>query len=64
MPFQKNNQLGAKKRLKRPLDKGIIAFRGYEGQKEKLKTVPDWQERFRKFIDQLIVENLPKNDQQ
>ncbi|NEU76548.1 hypothetical protein PI95_029560 [Hassallia byssoidea VB512170] len=61
MPFQKNNQLGARKRLKRPLDKEVIAFRGYEGQKEKLKTVPDWQERLREFVDQLISE-LPKND--
>jgi hypothetical protein len=60
MPFQKNNQLGAKKRLKRPLDKEVIAFRGYEGQKEKLKAVLDWQERLRGFVEQLISE-LPKN---
>lgn len=62
MPFQKNNKLGAKKRLKRPLDKEVIAFRGYFGQKEKLKTIPDWQERLREFVDQLIS-NLRKNDQ-
>jgi hypothetical protein len=58
MPFQKNNKLGAKKRLKRVLDQEVIAFRGYEGQKEKLKAVPDWQERLREFVDQLIS-NLP-----
>ncbi|MGH8001674.1 MAG: hypothetical protein ACREPR_20175 [Brasilonema sp.] len=61
MPFQKNNKLGAKKRLKRPLDKEVIAFRGYEGHKEKLKTVFDWQERLRGFVEQLISE-LPKNE--
>lgn len=54
MPFQKNHKLGAKKILKRPLDKEIIGFKGYEGQKEKLKTVPDWQERLREFVDKLI----------
>jgi hypothetical protein len=55
MPFQKNNhKLGAKKRLNRPLDKETIGFKGYEGQKEKLKAVPDWQERLREFVDKLI----------
>jgi hypothetical protein len=62
MPFQKGNQLGAKKRLKRPLDKEAIAFKGYAGQKEKLKAIPDWQERLRLFVDELIQEPL-ENDQ-
>jgi hypothetical protein len=61
MPFQKGHKLGAKKRLKRPLDKEAIAFKGYEGQKEKLKTVSDWQERLREFVDQLLSE-FPKNE--
>jgi hypothetical protein len=61
MPFQKGHKLGAKKHLKRPLDKEAIAFKGYEGQKEKLKAVPDWQERFREFVDQLLSD-LPKNE--
>jgi hypothetical protein len=54
MPFQKNHKLGAKKRFKRPLDQETIGFKGYEGQKENLKTVPDWQERLREFVDKLI----------
>jgi hypothetical protein len=62
MPFQKGHKLGAKKRLERTLDKEVIAFKGYEGQKEKLKAVPDWQERLRLFIDDLIQESL-QNDQ-
>ena len=57
MPFQKNNKLGAKKILSRPLDKQVIGFRGYEGQKEKLKLVPGWQEKLRLYVDQLIAEN-------
>lgn len=56
MLFQKNNKLGAKKFLKRSLDSKPICFKGYEGTKEKLKTVPDWQERFRQFAEQLIEE--------
>ncbi len=62
MPFQNKNQLGAKKRLKRPLDKEVISFRGYEGQKEKLKAVLDWQERLREFVDQLISEEAPQKE--
>jgi hypothetical protein len=61
MPFKKGHKLGAKKRLIRPLDKDAIAFKGYEGQKEKLKAVPDWQERLREFVDQLLSD-LPKTD--
>ena len=56
MPFNKNHKLGAKKILERPLDKQVIGFKGYEGQKEALKNVPDWQERFREFADKLIQE--------
>ncbi|TAG92973.1 MAG: hypothetical protein EAZ09_14525 [Oscillatoriales cyanobacterium] len=57
MPFQKNHKLGARKRLDRPLDKETIGFKGYAGQKEKLKTVPDWQERLRGFVDKLISDH-------
>jgi hypothetical protein len=61
MPFEKNHKLGAKKILKRPLDKEVIGFKGYEGQKGKLKAVPDWQERLRVFVDELITQSL-QND--
>jgi hypothetical protein len=54
MPFPKNNTFGAKKRLKRSLDKETIGFKGYEGQRERLKAVPDWPERIREFVDKLI----------
>ena len=57
MPLQKNNTFGAKKRLKRPLDKEKIGFKGYEGQKEKLKceTVLICSKT---FIDQMIQGNI------
>jgi hypothetical protein len=54
MPFQKGNKLA--KKLKRPLDKGTISFRGYEGQKEGLQAIPDWQEKLRDYVDQLIAD--------
>lgn len=57
MPFHNNNKRGAKKILDKPLDALPICIKGYLGQKEALKHVPDWQERIRGFIDILIEEN-------
>lgn len=62
MPFQKGHKLGARKQLKRPLDKEAIAFKGYEGQKEKLKAIPEWPERLREYVDCLILD-LPRNEE-
>lgn len=55
MPFKKNNQYRYTKKLQRPLGK-MIGFRGYEGQNEQLKAVPDWQEKLRLYVDKLIKE--------
>ena len=57
MLFQKHNTQGAIKRLAKATDKAVIAFRGQVGQFEKLKAIPDWQERLRLFVDQLIEED-------
>jgi hypothetical protein len=57
MPFRKNHKFGAKKILDKPLDALPICLKGYLGQKEALRNVPDWQERLREFIDILIEEN-------
>ncbi|BAY65775.1 hypothetical protein H6G33_07535 [Calothrix sp. FACHB-1219] len=54
MPFPKNNKIEAKKILKEELDKLPICFQGRFGQREKLKAVPDWQERLREYVDELI----------
>jgi hypothetical protein len=56
MPFQKNHKYRWESNKERILDKNPICFKGYEGQKEKIKAVPDWQERLRKFVDELIQE--------
>lgn len=62
MPFRKNHKLGAQKILSRALDKQPITFKGYEGQKEALKSVPNWQERFREFAEMLINESKLDGD--
>jgi len=56
MPFPKNHKLGAKKILPLPLDDQPICFKGYRGQKSQLKAVPNWQERLRKYVAQIIAE--------
>lgn len=62
MPFQEGNEFRFKESSRQSLDTQPICFKGYEGQKEKLKTVPNWQERLRKFVDQLISD-FPKNEE-
>jgi hypothetical protein len=37
-----------------PFDKNPVCFKVLPGVKDKLKTVPDWQERLREFVYQLI----------
>lgn len=39
-----------------PLGLRFFGFRGYENQNEQLKAVPDWQERLRLDVDELIKE--------
>ncbi len=57
MPFRKNHKLGAKKILERPLDAQPICFKGYEGHKEKLKAVANWQDKLREYVEKLIQES-------
>lgn len=56
MTFQEKNKLGAKQIYAQPVDSKVIAFRGRIGQIEKLKTIPNWQERLRDYVDFLIAE--------
>ena len=58
IPFRKNNEHQARKILKRPLGKENLSIRVYEGQKEALKNIPEWQERLREYIDKLIKDSL------
>lgn len=52
MTFQKKHKLGFTSN--RPFDKDPVCFKVLPGVKDKLKAVPDWQERLREFVDELI----------
>ncbi len=54
MPFHKNHKYRWESNQDKALDKAPICFKGWEGQKEQIKTIPDWQERLREFVDKLI----------
>ncbi len=56
MPFQKKNKLGFTS--KKPFDKDPVCFKVLPNVKDRLKAVPDWQERLREFVDKLIKENI------
>lgn len=57
MTFKKDHKQGAKKLIDRPLDKDPISFKGYEGSKDGLKSVPGWQGILRDFVEKLIQES-------
>ncbi|BAZ25497.1 hypothetical protein NIES4073_64020 [Kalymmatonema gypsitolerans NIES-4073] len=52
--FQPKNQVA--------YDKVPVQFKVLPGVREKLKTVPNWQERLREFVDQLISEKPNQNE--
>jgi hypothetical protein len=54
MPFQEKNKLGALPFNEEPFDTSPVCFKVRKGVKDKLKAVPDWQERLRAFVDNLI----------
>jgi hypothetical protein len=54
MVFKKKHKLGFTSN--QPFDKDPVCFKVLPGVKEKLKSVPDWQERLRKAVDKLIEE--------
>ena len=61
MTFEKKHKLGAQPLHSEPMDRTPVCFNVKNGVREKLKTVPDWKERLREFVDSLISE-LPKNE--
>lgn len=54
MPFHKNHKLGAKPIGDVPMDRTPICFNVRTGVREKLKTIPDWKEQLREYVDRLI----------
>jgi hypothetical protein len=57
MTFQKKHKLGFTS--DNPLDTSPICFRGRMGQKDALKDIPDWQNKLRDFVDELIINKKP-----
>ncbi len=57
MPFQRNHKLGALPYGEKPLATKPVSFKPRQGQLEKLKAIPNWQERLRDYIDTLIEEH-------
>ncbi|MBW4672144.1 MAG: hypothetical protein KME60_33145 [Cyanomargarita calcarea GSE-NOS-MK-12-04C] len=43
-------------------DKAPVQFKVLPGVREKLRTVPNWQERLRDFVEQLISEEPTHNE--
>jgi hypothetical protein len=54
MGYKKGNKHGAKKMIAQPLDFSPICFKGFLGQKEELKLVDGWQDKFREYAAYLI----------
>ncbi|NJM71829.1 MAG: hypothetical protein HC862_17435 [Scytonema sp. RU_4_4] len=44
-------------------DKVPVQFKVLPGVREKLKAVPNWQERLREFVEQLITEQAHQKDE-
>jgi hypothetical protein len=52
MPFRKNHKLGFTS--ENPLDKTPVCLKVRIGVRDKLLAVPDWQDKLRQAIDDLI----------
>lgn len=61
MTYKKGNKHGAKKLIAQPLDADPICFKGFLGQKEELKQVDGWQDKFREYAAKLIRLNKEAN---
>lgn len=59
MPFKKNHEYRWQSDPEKPLDKQPICFKGLVGQKEKLKSIPDWQGRLRAMVEAMLEERKP-----
>jgi hypothetical protein len=56
MPFQKKHKLGASPLNTEPFDRTPVCFNVRNGVREKLRTIPDWKENLRDYVDKLIEE--------
>jgi hypothetical protein len=54
MTLKNHHKLGALPFNEEPFDASPVCFQVKKGVKDKLKAVPDWQERLRETVDNLI----------
>lgn len=57
MPFERNNKLGLVAKDDIPLDKSPLSIKLRIGVRDRLKAIPDWQNKLRECIDKLIEED-------
>lgn len=62
MPFPKNNDYAYKPSGDEALDPSPLCLKVKVGVKTKLKTIPRWQERLRRYIDEMIAESTINED--
>ncbi|BDA69671.1 hypothetical protein CAL7716_038370 [Calothrix sp. PCC 7716] len=60
MVFKKKHKLGFTS--SQPFDKDPVCFKVLPGVKDKLKVIPNWQERLRAAVDKLIEEAKIQGD--
>ncbi|GAB1540647.1 hypothetical protein NUACC21_33160 [Scytonema sp. NUACC21] len=56
MPFKKGNKFAYRPQNEEAFDPISVCFNVRKGVRDKLKAVPDWQERLREFVDKLVEE--------
>lgn len=56
MPFQKKNDLGFKPKGEEKLDPKALQVKVKPGIRERLKQIPNWQDRMREKIAQWLEE--------
>jgi hypothetical protein len=59
MPFERNNKLGFTPKKDIPLDKSPLSIKLDVGDREKVRSIPDWQDKLRCLIAQWVLENSP-----
>jgi uncharacterized protein (DUF4415 family) len=63
MPFQKKHKFGFTTNRDKPLTSSPVCFRLDQELAEKLKSIPNWQERLREVLPEL-VENWTDTENQ
>jgi hypothetical protein len=51
MPFEKNNKLGFTTKNDTPLDKQPLSIKLKLGDKDRVRSIPDWQDKLRALIN-------------